>query len=82
MAVSRKFSRPSPKDHQGNFVHSAKKPEVVHECERCLATLTPAESGQKVNVTGEVECKVCGHIGPLRIRIIRDINTIGGPERV
>ncbi len=43
---------------------------VVHECESCFAPLTPSESGQAVNVSGVVRCKECGHIGPLRVRII------------
>lgn len=44
--------------------------EVVHECCRCHATLTPEEAGQTVNISGMVKCKVCGEIGPLRVRII------------
>ena len=43
---------------------------VVHECENCLASLTPSESSQAVNVSGVVQCKTCGHIGPLRVRIV------------
>ena len=45
-------------------------PVAVHECERCGATQTPEESGQAVNISGIVTCKVCGHVGPLRVRII------------
>jgi hypothetical protein len=48
------------------------KPTVVHECDRCHATVTPAESGQGVNVSGVVQCKVCGHVGPLCIKVIED----------
>jgi hypothetical protein len=48
-------------------------PIVIHECERCRARLTPADAGQSVNVTGLVECKVCGFVGPLRVRVVRDI---------
>jgi len=43
---------------------------VVHECEKCLAVLTPAESGQVVNVSGIIECRSCGHRGPLRVRVV------------
>ncbi len=50
------------------------RPQVVHECQRCHATLTPAESGQSVNVSGVVHCKVCGHVGPLRVRVIKGPN--------
>jgi hypothetical protein len=34
------------------------KPTVVHECDRCHATVTPAESGQGVNVSGVIQCRV------------------------
>ena len=49
---------------------SQSPPIVVHECERCGATQTPEQSGQVANVSGIVSCKVCGYIGPLRIRLI------------
>lgn len=29
------------------------RPQVLHECERCHATLAPDESGQRVNVSAE-----------------------------
>ena len=44
------------------------KPQVIHECENCQATITPEESGQSVNVSGLIQCRKCGHTGPLRIR--------------
>jgi hypothetical protein len=50
------------------------KPTVVHECDRCHATVTPAESGQGVNVSGVVQCKVCGHVGPLCIKVVIEDN--------
>jgi hypothetical protein len=48
------------------------KPTVVHVCDRCHTTVTPAESGQNVNVSGVVQCKVCGHVGPLCIKVVVD----------
>ena len=45
-------------------------PVVVHQCERCGSTQTPEESGQVVNVSGIVTCKVCGHVGPLRVHVL------------
>jgi len=47
-------------------------PTVVHECDRCHATVTPAESGQGVNVSGVIQCRVCAHVGPLRIKVIME----------
>ncbi len=44
-------------------------PVAVHECERCGATQTPEESGQGVNISGMIMCKVGGHVGPLRVRV-------------
>ena len=49
-----------------------KQPSVVHECERCQATLTPTQSGHNVNVTGLIECKVCGFEGPLNVKVIQN----------
>jgi hypothetical protein len=46
------------------------KPAVVHECDRCHATVTPAETGQGVNVSGVIKCRVCAHMGPLRIKVV------------
>ena len=48
------------------------KPTVVHECDRCHATVTPAESGQAVNVSGVIQCRVCAHVGPLRIKVVME----------
>jgi hypothetical protein len=48
------------------------KPTVVHECDRCHATVTPAESGQGVNVSGVIQCRVCSHVGPLRIKVLME----------
>ena len=44
-------------------------PVVVHECERCGATQTPDEAGQGVNISGMITCRVCGHVGPLRVQV-------------
>lgn len=54
---------------------SKEKPEALHECKHCHATLTPEESGQSVNVSGLVKCKICGHAGPLRLRVSTQENT-------
>jgi hypothetical protein len=51
---------------------SKERPSVIHECERCHATLTPMQSGQSVNVTGLIDCKACGFEGPLNIKVIEN----------
>jgi hypothetical protein len=48
------------------------KPTVVHECDRCHTTVTPAESGQSVNVSGVIQCRVCAHVGPLQIKVVME----------
>jgi hypothetical protein len=48
------------------------KPTVVHECARCHTTVTPAESGQSVNVSGVIQCRVCAYVGPLRIKVVME----------
>lgn len=49
-----------------------RKPMAVHECEKCLALVTPNDSGQVVNASGFITCKCCDHTGPLRVRIVED----------
>jgi DNA-directed RNA polymerase subunit RPC12/RpoP len=51
-------------------VQSAGKPEAVHVCEKCDTRFRPGQVNEDVNVTGVIECKVCSHIGPLRIPIL------------
>jgi hypothetical protein len=46
------------------------KLEAVHVCEKCETRFRPDEVNEDVNITGVIECKVCLHIGPLRIRIL------------
>jgi hypothetical protein len=48
------------------------KPVVVHECDRCHATVSPAECGHSVNVSGVIQCRVCAHVGPLRIKVVME----------
>jgi hypothetical protein len=48
------------------------KPIAVRECDRCHAILTPAESGQGVNVSGVIQNRVCAHVGPLRIKVVME----------
>jgi hypothetical protein len=48
------------------------RPTVVHECDRCHTTVTPAESGQSVNVSGVIQCRVCAHVGPLRVKVVME----------
>lgn len=51
-------------------VQSAGKLEAVHVCEKCDTRFRPGQVNEDVNVTGVIECKVCSHIGPLRILIL------------
>lgn len=43
---------------------------AVHVCQKCEAVYSPSQVNEDVNVTGVVQCKACGHIGPLHIRIV------------
>lgn len=43
---------------------------AVHVCEECGAVSAPNELSDDVSVTGVVQCRICGHIGPLDIQII------------
>jgi ribosomal protein L32 len=49
---------------------TATKLEAVHVCEKCETRSRPHQVNEDVNVTGVVECKVCSHVGPLRILIL------------
>ncbi len=44
--------------------------QAVHVCEKCETRFRPDEVNEDVNITGVIECKVCSHIGPLRILIL------------
>jgi DNA-directed RNA polymerase subunit RPC12/RpoP len=46
------------------------KLEAVHVCEKCENRFCPDQLNENVNVTGVVECKICSHIGPLRILVL------------
>jgi hypothetical protein len=52
-------------------VQPSEKLEAVHVCEKCDTRFRPGEVNEDVTVTGVIECKVCSHIGPLRIQILR-----------
>jgi ribosomal protein L40E len=43
---------------------------VVHVCKKCDSASNPPEVNEDVNVTGVVQCRICGHMGPLRIRVV------------
>jgi hypothetical protein len=43
---------------------------VVHFCEKCEDQSTPSQVNEDVNVTGVVVCNVCGHSGPLLVRVV------------
>ena len=47
-----------------------KQLSAVHVCERCGARSAPNELNDEVSVTGVVQCRTCGHIGPLDIQIV------------
>jgi DNA-directed RNA polymerase subunit RPC12/RpoP len=49
--------------------------QAVHVCEKCETRFRPDEVNEDVNVTGVIECKVCSHIGPLRILILPQNNS-------
>jgi DNA-directed RNA polymerase subunit RPC12/RpoP len=49
---------------------TSKRLEAVHVCEKCETRFRPDEVNEDVNITGVIECKVCLHIGPLRILIL------------
>ena len=51
-------------------LHGTGKLEAVHVCEKCNTRFRPGQVNEDVNVTGVIECKVCSHIGPLRILIL------------
>ena len=44
--------------------------EAVHVCEKCETRSSPHQMNEDVNVTGVIECRVCSHVGPLRIMIL------------
>ncbi len=55
---------------ENHQTQAAKKLEAVHVCEKCETRFRPDEVNEDVNITGVIECKVCSHIGPLRILIL------------
>jgi DNA-directed RNA polymerase subunit RPC12/RpoP len=55
---------------EDNKPQLAAKLQAVHVCENCETRFRPDQVNEDVNVTGVVECKVCSHVGPLRILIL------------
>jgi DNA-directed RNA polymerase subunit RPC12/RpoP len=53
-----------------NEPQSPAKLEAVHVCDECGSRFRPEQLSAEVNITGVIECKVCSHIGPLRILIL------------
>ena len=49
---------------------TATKLEAVHVCEKCETRFRPDQVNEDVNITGVIECKICSHIGSLRILVL------------
>jgi hypothetical protein len=68
LSMRQNINRAGQMDNQE--VLSVGKLEAVHVCEKCDNRFRPGQVNEDVNVTGVIECKVCSHIGPLRILIL------------
>lgn len=60
---------------ENDRIEKSAKLEAVHVCEKCETRFRPDQINADVNVTGVIECKVCSHIGPLRILVLPKKNS-------